>query len=155
MGSRGPAPKPVSLKLVTGNPGKRRLKQTPAPSPGKVACPDWLNAAAKAEWRRVAPELERLGLLTRLDRAVLAGYCEAYARWAEATKFIHENGQHYMTPKGQLRQWPQVETAKQAEQAMRSFASEFGLTPNSRAKLSVEAREEEEDEFEKFLRRSS
>ncbi len=29
-------------------------------------------------------ELEAMGLLTRVDMAAFAGYCQAYARWKEA-----------------------------------------------------------------------
>jgi P27 family predicted phage terminase small subunit len=156
MGRRGPAPKPTSLKLLQGNPGKRPLKkQRPAPTgASKVSCPEWLCPAAKAEWRRVAPELQRMGLLTSLDRAVLAGYCDSYARWVECTRFIQANGEHYIAPNGQLRKWPQAEEAKQAAQSMRAFAGEFGLTPNSRLRLNVEEQEvPEDDPFEEWLNR--
>lgn len=94
-----------------------------------------------------------MGLLTSLDRAVLAGYCESYAKWVEGTRFIQANGEHYIAPDGRLRRWPQAELAKQAAQSMRAFAGEFGLTPTSRLRLNVEEEEVEEDEFEKFLNR--
>lgn len=153
MGRRGPAPQPQKLKLLRGNPGKRPLKkQRPAPTPdSKVSCPEWLSPAAKTEWRRVAPQLARIGLLTGLDRAVLAGYCDSYATWVECTRFVQEHGEHYIAPNGQLRRWPQAERAKQAAQAMRAFASEFGLTPNSRLRLNVAEQEVGDDPFEEFL----
>ena len=152
MGRRGPPPKPAHLKIIEGNPGKRPIKTSPQPKVGKVTCPEWLSPQAKAEWKRVAPELEQMGVVTSLDRAALAGYCSNYAAWVEATTFIQQNGEHYVTSKGMLRRWPQADTAKQAEQAMRGFASEIGLTPTARARLSVEPVEREEDEFETFLR---
>jgi phage terminase small subunit len=40
-----------------------------------------LIAEAKKEWRRITPELQSLGLIARIDRAALALYCQAYARW--------------------------------------------------------------------------
>ena len=101
----------------------------------------------------VAPGLARMGLLTSLDRAVLAGYCDSYATWVECTRFVQAHGEHYIAPNGQLRRWPQAERAKQAAQAMRAFASEFGLTPNSRLRLNVEKQEVERDPFEEFLAR--
>jgi len=153
MGRRGPAPKPVSLKVLAGNPGNRPLPETRSMTVSKARCPTWLSPGAKSEWRRIAPELERMGLLTALDRAAFAAYCESYAQWVACTRFLHEHGSHYLTPKSQLREWPQVEMAKQAGQTMRAFAGEFGLTPTSRLRLNIEGPEQEEDEFEAFLSR--
>ena len=45
--------------------------------------PDFLSAAAKAEWDRLAPELHRLGLLTVLDHGPFAALCQATAMWSE------------------------------------------------------------------------
>jgi P27 family predicted phage terminase small subunit len=156
MGRRGPAPQSQTLKLLRGNPGKRPLKkQRAAPTTtSKVSCPDWLSPAAKAEWRRVAPELARMGLLTGLDRAALAAYCQNYAVWVECSRFLHEHGEMYLTPRGQLLKWPLAETARKAEQSMRAFAGEFGLTPGSRLRLNVEGQEvPEDDPFEEWLNR--
>jgi P27 family predicted phage terminase small subunit len=50
--------------------------------------PDFLSAYARDEWRRVAPELHRLGLVTTLDVALLAVYCTAYARWRTAEELL-------------------------------------------------------------------
>src|ERR1700680_4917197 len=76
----GPKPKPTTLKLLTGNPGKRPLNDAePQPLVGDPGCPSWLDAEAKREWKRIAPELVSLGLLTILDRATFAAYCQAWA----------------------------------------------------------------------------
>ncbi len=45
----------------------------------------WWSSTAKAEWKRLAGEVHRLGIVSQLDRAALA-YCQAYGRWAEAEK---------------------------------------------------------------------
>jgi phage terminase small subunit len=72
---------PTALKLLAGNPGHRPLNQN-EPKPELVAptCPSHLSREAKREWRRIVPELEKLGLLTRIDRAALAAYATAYGR---------------------------------------------------------------------------
>jgi len=77
----GRKPKPTKLKIIEGNPGKRPLNEN-EPIPQSIApeCPDWLSDDAKKEWKRLAPELERLGLLTVLDMAAFAGYCQSYAK---------------------------------------------------------------------------
>src|SRR2546426_750007 len=90
MGQRGPAPKPAPRKAREGNPGHQDLErgEQPRPRPIPPKCPTWLAREAKAEWRRVAPELERLRLLTIVDGAALAAHCQNYARWVAAEKAL-------------------------------------------------------------------
>jgi P27 family predicted phage terminase small subunit len=138
MGRRGPSPTPTSLKILFGNPGKRPLKtpRTEGPS-GRVDCPQWLTASAKAEWRRLAPELKRRGLLTPLDRAAFATYCQAYGRWRDCLASIETLGTVYVTASGRVHERPEVKMAHQYSQSMRAFAVEFGLTPGSRTRMSI------------------
>jgi phage terminase small subunit len=82
---RGRKPKPTHLKLVQGNPGRRPLnKQEAKPRRTVPTCPGHLNAVARREWRRVVPLLAECGLLTEVDRAPRAAYCQAWGRWVEA-----------------------------------------------------------------------
>ena len=78
-------PKPTRLKLIDGNPGKRPINaREPNPMAGVPTCPAHLSPRAKAEWKRLARQMNALGIVTELDRAALAAYCQAYGRWAEA-----------------------------------------------------------------------
>lgn len=92
MAQRGRKPKPTAVKVLEGNPGKRSLN-TGEPKPEKKAprCPAWLEDEAKKEWKRMAKQLEHLGILTEIDMAAFAGYCQAYARWKEAEEFITQH----------------------------------------------------------------
>jgi phage terminase small subunit len=82
---RGRKPKPTALKLIDGNPGKRPIAgREPKPPATQPTCPAHLAATAKSEWKRLAGVLNEIGLLTRIDRTVLATYCQAYGRWVEA-----------------------------------------------------------------------
>ncbi len=153
MGRRGPAPKPTVLKILQGNPGKRPLnKNEPKPKPVAPKCPSWLDKEAKREWKRVAPELERLGLLTVVDGAALAAYCQAYARWKQAEEIIKREGMTVTTETGYVMPHPAVKIAEKSMQLIRAFCAEFGLTPSSRGRMSL-PEQKEEDEFEEFLRR--
>ena len=88
---RGLKPTPTHLKLIKGNPGKRRINERePVPTADLPSAPTHLSDGAKVEWGRVSEELYRLGLLTGVDRAALAAYCQAYARWAQAENAIAE-----------------------------------------------------------------
>jgi P27 family predicted phage terminase small subunit len=53
-------------------------------------CPTHLSDAARKEWRRLATPLHDAGILTLADRAALAAYCQAYARWVEAEERLAE-----------------------------------------------------------------
>ena len=46
--------------------------------------PEWLEEDAKKEWKRLGKVLAEMGMLTEIDRAAFAGYCQAYARWKGA-----------------------------------------------------------------------
>ncbi len=152
----GRKPKPPALKILEGNPGKRRIEtDIPQPDDRIPTCPHWLEEAAKVEWMRVAPELNRLGLLTRVDRAALAAYCQSYARWQEAETILSSEGItcEYTNKNGSTNTTlrPEVLVAKQYLQFLRAFCSEFGLTPSSRARM-VLPKDEEDDEENDFRR---
>ena len=101
MKTPGPPPTPTNLKMLRGNPGKRKLNTNePDPEPAIPLCPSHLDKVAKKEWRRVSKELFALGIISKLDRAALGGYCDAYSRWAEAAKQIQQYGLIFKSPSG-------------------------------------------------------
>lgn len=152
MGQRGPAPTPASIHLLNGNPGKRSQA---APGSGPAcAVPDapaWLLDEARAEWDRIAPELEKLGLISQLDVAHLAGYCQAYAlmeRCALELKRLQAEelgkpekernalrGLVDMTPSGYKQISALMQAYNRAADAMKSHAAEFGLSPSARMRV--------------------
>lgn len=157
--TRGRKPKPTKLKVLEGNPGKRPLKKHPQPEPTAPTCPSWLSPPAKTEWRRIAPELERLGLLSRLDRTALAGYCQNLATVKIATQAINQHYREYgkltttYTNKGGATNEipiPELRIARDAWNLVHRFESEFGLTPSSRERLNL-PEQQEVDEFEVYL----
>jgi P27 family predicted phage terminase small subunit len=153
---KGAKPKPTNLKIIEGNPGKRPLpKNEPKPKPTTPGCPRFLTTAAKWEWKRVAPELARLGLLTIVDRTALAAYCQSWADYKEAIKWMKENGKTYSVNAGggrQYRSYPQVKIADAALKQIRAFCTEFGLTPSARARMQT-LQTIDDDEMENLLSR--
>ena len=136
MAQRGRKPKPTAVKALEGNPGKRRLN-TGEPGPEKKAprCPSWLEGEAKKEWKRMAGQMEKLGILTEIDMAAFAGYCQAYARWKEAEEYISVHGTVMQAPSGYCQQAPQVSIAQTYLKIMNRFCEQFGLTPSSRSRI--------------------
>lgn len=153
MAQRGRKPKPTAVKVLEGNPGKRSLN-TGEPKPEKKAprCPAWLEDEAKKEWKRMAKQLEHLGILTEIDMAAFAGYCQAYARWKEAEEFITQHGTIVKTPSGYWQQVPQVSIAQQYMKQMTKLCEQFGLTPASRSRIVADTKRNEYiDEMDAIL----
>jgi P27 family predicted phage terminase small subunit len=154
MGKRGPIPKTDEQEILEGNPSKRPLRgKSPEPRQVRPTCPSWLSPEAKQEWKRLAPEMVRLGLLTKIDRSLFAGYCSSCAWWRRAQEVLTTQGSVYVSTKGKIEPRPEVAIAKVAAEQMRSLASEFGLTPVSRARMRLPNPEPEElDPMEALLR---
>jgi len=143
---RGTRPKPAHLKMLEGNPGKRRIPNEPRPVCEKVPkAPTFITDLARQEWDRIAPQLYAMGLLTDLDVGPLAAYCQAYGRYVAAELAISEaaaadlltKGLMIKTSNGNAIQNPLVGTANKAARDMVRYASEFGLTPSARARLAL------------------
>ena len=136
MATRGRKPTPTAIKELEGNPGKRALnRKEPKPNKNAPACPKWLEPEAKKEWRRLAKTMEAMGVLTEVDMAAFAGYCQAYARWKEAEERITDRGLVIRTPSGYPQQVPYISIAQQYLRLMHQFAEQFGLTPAARSRI--------------------
>lgn len=135
---RGRKPKPTHIKLVAGNPGKRPLrKDEPKPKAAMPECPPHLGPEAVREWRRMSKELSDIGLLTRIDRAMFAGYCQAWGRWVEAELAMAEKGPVVKAKKtGVAMISPFLSVANKAMEQMRQFAEQLGMSPSSRSRVS-------------------
>jgi len=129
--------KPVRIRVLTGNPGHRRIPKLPRMAPLGPQLPRNLNAEARAEWKRVVPDLEHQGVLSPVDRAVLVGYVTAWSTMQAAQRVIDAQGMTYVTETGFVRPRPEVEIARMAREQLLRFAGHFGLTPLSRDRLSV------------------
>ena len=153
MAVRGRKPKPTALKALEGNPGRRPLNEKePTPPKIDIKCPTWLLPEAKKEWKRLAPSLEAMGVLTMADMTAFSGYCQAYARWKEAEEFITEHGTLVRTPSGYWQQVPQVSIAQTNQKIMLRFCEQFGLTPSARSRIIAgEGSVDPADEMERLL----
>ncbi len=136
---RGRRPKPTALKLIDGNPGKRSPNmREPKPVHERPTCPAHLSPTAKAEWKRLAASLNAIGLLTQIDRTVLASYCQAYGRWVEAEKKLAETPMLLKTPAGYVQQSPWLTISNKQVELMTRLMAEMGLTPSSRSRITIQ-----------------
>lgn len=147
---RGAKPKPTKLKIVAGNPGGRKLNMNEPQVSGTPECPKGLTAAARKEWARVVDYLAKNGIVGSVDSVGLAAYCQSYSRWLQAEKMIDKEGIVIDGPQG-LKKHPAVTVANEASKLMRSFASEYGLTPASRSRINAKPEESVKDEAERYF----
>src|SRR3972149_7757222 len=115
-GERGPKPLPANVHLLRGNASKKPLASllddVVRPDVEIPECPAHIEGEARAEWGRIAPHLEKLGLISQIDRAALTGYCVAWGRHVEAEtkiKAVGDSGLVETTPSGykQISVWLQ------------------------------------------------
>jgi P27 family predicted phage terminase small subunit len=124
------------MKKLAGNPGRRPLNAHEARIPASIpSCPPHLNREAKAEWKRIVQTLHDHGLLTDVDRAALAVYCQAYGRWVKAERDVTKHGMTEWTAHGTLTVSPYIRIAHQAMDRVHKLSVEFGLTPSSRSRV--------------------
>jgi P27 family predicted phage terminase small subunit len=153
---RGRKPTPTALRILRGNPGKRRLPEDEPKPPVEIPDPpDHLDEVARKEWIRITGLLSQLRLISQLDMAGIAAYCVAFSRWADAERKVAKHGIIVMSPDKKFpMKSPYLCVAESAMQEMRKLLGEFGLTPTSRSRLHVPIIPAEDDEFERFLART-
>ncbi len=115
-----------------------------------IAPPSWLSKHAKAEWRRVMPELSKRRILTNADLGSLESYCIAIGQVREMERLIGKEGHVVETTRGP-RAHPAVRIQSDAMTRGRLLAAELGLTPVSRSRPAI--RDDENDDDLSFLDR--
>ena len=142
----GRMPTPTAIKVLRGNPGKRALpKGEPRPATGDrvPSAPRWLSEEARAEWRRLAPRLHAVGLLTEVDGTALGLLCEAFAQYVTAKAVVDREGMLLVSEKGNSYQHPAAGLMTQARGELMKWAREFGMTPSARTRIVVDTGSEE------------
>jgi len=144
MAVRGRKPTPTRLKIISGNPGKRPLNQDEPQPTCRAEPPEFLGKTARAEWDRLIIELETLGIITGIDQAILAAYCQAYGRWADAESRLDTIDKTlYRTANGNVQTSPLLWVANRAMEQMLKAAAELGLSPSSRSRVFTFERKED------------
>jgi P27 family predicted phage terminase small subunit len=126
----GPAPMPTKLKLLRGNPGRRKLNLDEPRPPVAPRCPEppeELAGDARDTWLYQAPRLHRMGLLTEVDVVALEIYCRLVGRWRAIERQIDEAG--IVIP------GPFLTAAREAARAVLHAGERFGLDPAARVRV--------------------
>jgi P27 family predicted phage terminase small subunit len=137
--------KPINLVVLEGNPGKRKIPETPQPPSEMPTPPKHIDVYGLEEWNRIAHGLNVMGVLSQVDQSALAAYCMAYSRWRRAEEEIavlaadpkSKGALVIKTVSGNYIQNPLIGIANKAAADMVRYAAEFGMTPSARARLGV------------------
>ena len=137
---------PNHLKLLHGNPGKRKLIQEMKPTPKVPPMPYIVrhNRYAKAEWNRITPILADLGVVSEIDQAALSALCMAVAHTQQLERHLNTlevGGEEYLRVSRAMRQ---------STIQMNKFLCDFGMTPKSRKRVTPLTNETVENEFDQW-----
>lgn len=143
--------KPTRLKILQGTQRADRMNENePIYSPIIPTIPEHLSEYAKEEWIYIIKFLDPVGLITEVDKAALAGYCQSYGRWRQAEEQLNKTELVIKTQSGNLIQNPFVGIANKAMEHMRKYITMFGLSPVDRAKVSAKEPKKTENKFARF-----
>ncbi len=132
----GPAPTPSNVLELRGRPGGRKNEGEPVLLARVPRCPQWLSKAARQEWRRLARRMAEVGMLTELDRDVLAFYCSEVAKAAACAEHVAEFGETQKTEKSGYT--TPTAHAIQLERHLANvlkFGAALGLSPAARSRV--------------------
>lgn len=159
---RGRKPKPTALKLLTGNPGKRRLnRQEPvlpelSASGGAAGAGDPVplelvgDEVGSAEWRRLSPILRASRTVTDGDLGSLVAVCQQWSRYLEANTSVKSSGLVVRSQSGYPMPNPYLAIANKALGNCIKLWAELGLTPSARSRVSAAPEKPAESKASKF-----
>ena len=148
---------PTNLHVIKGTYREDRANPNePEPEINIPEPPEHLSGEALIEWNRMSVELERLGLLTEIDRTELAMYCQCWSRVVKYEKIIAEKceagefGELFKTTKGNIMISPAMSVLNRSMDQCHKFLTEFGMTPASRTRVSAKKAKKKNDPWAEF-----
>ncbi|MGG7210370.1 phage terminase small subunit P27 family [Clostridium baratii] len=126
----------------------------------KFKCPKNLDKEAKKEWKRILKIFEEQKKnFENIDIKALERYCLCCSDILKFDELLKESGYLIFSSSGYPQQHPYCQLKKNAEQEMRNWMKELGLTPASRARMnknknvsSTEEYSEEDKEMEAMFK---
>lgn len=135
--------KPTHLKVVTGTLEKPVVNPyEPRPDRGIPPSPPGMTAGAKRAWKRLAPMLDKMGVLTVADSTSLGQLCELIALIGQAQASLNALGSltyEAVSAGGATlrRPHPEVAIIADADRRLRTYLNDFGLSPAARSKVTA------------------
>ncbi len=151
----GPPKTPTQLRLVRGNPSKRPInKNEPKPPVGIPPTPKHFDKQGKYWFKRMAEELDAIGVISQLDARALEMLVEAYTEYRHHCDTLDREGYTYAVYSDEdtderkpreirmIKPHPAAAMKADAWKRLRGMLGEFGMTPASRSKISTSGPDE-------------
>ena len=153
-------PKPTELKKLEGTYRKDRDKSPNLKPTMEISLkvPDDLNEWGQKLWGEIFSEYGKVGLITRVDLGSFHSLCSWYGIFREAEDIVRAKGleveEEVYDKNGQVVGTktvtnPMIMVMDKAQKNYLAMAKEFGVTPSSRAGLTLEPKKEA-DPFSDF-----
>ena len=138
----GPRSAPTALKLLKGVRPARINKNEPKPKSVSGSIPQgWstsMSDSARRFWKKYAPKLSELGILTETDLPALRIMAELWSKWVRLTNIANRG----RLPTKELLSYLRV--INTVEHQMLSYLQHFGMTASSRGSISIAGSADEE-----------
>lgn len=148
MGKRGPKPLPSAILARLGSYRAAGRAACEVNFGGDPEPPEWLEGAALKLWRRVVPQLKKVGVTADVDSESLAAMCVCWQEIVEASAKIKDHGMFVKGKAGPIIS-PAVKARASAIERFTRLAGSFGFTPSDRSRIGAgngqESIEEEND----------
>jgi P27 family predicted phage terminase small subunit len=144
---------PTAILKLRGSASKvsaRRNEPAPKKCSGLPRKPEHLKGEAAKYYKAVGKKLLNMGVLTVVDYEALVVMCEEYGQYKEADKLCKTL--LIKTSNGNVIQNPAIGIRNKAREALKKSMSYFGMTPSSRASLSIKVEVEQEDKTKRFFK---
>ena len=137
MGKRGPQKTPTHTLQLRGSQLAKDRKGEPMPKKctGIPLKPRHLQDDGALFYKKVSKKLVNIGVLTVVDHEALVVMCEEYQQYKEADTLCKTL--LIKTSNGNVIQNPAIGIRNKAREALKKSMSYFGMTPSSRASLSI------------------
>ena len=131
MGERGPVSIPHARRRNKRSNSGKRIEIAAPQMPGDF------DGEAAAEWERIVPEIEEMGLLALLDRGALIRYCRGWADWIDIDEKLRATGLLVKGRGESVVRNPLFLMRSDVENTLRELAKQLGLTPAARLRAGV------------------
>ncbi len=133
----GPASKTAKLKKQQGNPGRRRLNEAePEPDSKQPDRPPHLDKRATETWDWLCDTLDKMGILSSSDVAIMTLYSETWVEYIGARESVTKYGPIMLSKQtGQPYSSPYLNQEAMFKKQLERYSIELGLTPVARTRV--------------------